>query len=180
MRSGSVMAVASRRMAVQEQLTEVAAQIAALTPNARAEFEAETRTAVKCFYRDGGSSSKTFLADTKTVVDLPPEVQRLLLEYRLPRGTAVELARVRQVLDPRHVLVAVIANRLSFRETARLVRLHRWWVRHQPLPEALPDALAVSRERLLKKHSQLPDYPSLGFLATLGVAAPEPAPVATA
>lgn len=179
MRSESVMAVASRRMAVQERLTEVTAQITALGPNERTEFAEETKTAVKCFYRDRAGSSKTFQADTKTIVGLPPEVQRLLLEFRLPRGTAVELARVDDALVRRHVLVAVIVHKLSFRETARLVRLYRWWVRHQRSSEALPDALAVSRQSLLRKYSELLEYPSLDFLATLGAAAQEPAPVAT-
>lgn len=178
MRSVSVMPEESRWMAVHDRLIEVTAQIAALGPNARADFEAETKTAIECFYRAGASSSKTFAADAKTIVALPPEVQRLLLEYHLPRGTAVELARVRSPLIRRHLLVAVIADRLSFRETAVLVRLHHWWVRHQPLPEALPEVLAASRQRLLRKHSELLEYPSLDFLATLGAAAQEPALVA--
>lgn len=178
MKSVSVMPVASRRTAVQKRLIEVTTQIDALGLNARAEFAAETKSAVRCFYRDGASSSKTFQADTKTIVGLPAEVQRLLLEYHLPRGTAVELARVCEVPVRQHVLVAVIADKLSFRETARLIRLYRWWVRHAGSPAALPDALAVSRERLLRKHSQLPGYPSLGFLAEPSVAAQEPAPVA--
>ncbi len=180
MRSESVMPAASRRTAVEKQLAEVTAQIAALDPNDRSSFAAGTRIALEGMYRAGGYRSKTFEADTKTVVSLPLEIQRLLLNYRPPRGTAVELARVRDALVRQHVLVAIIVDELSFRETAILVRLFHWWVCHQRSPEALPDALAVSRARLLRKHSQLPDYPSLDFLATLGVPAQEPAPVATA
>lgn len=180
MKSVSVMTAASRRTSVQKQLAEVTAQIAALEPTARTEFEEEMKTAVKCFYRDGRSTSKTFQADNRTIMGLSLEIQRLLLEYDLPRGTAVELARVRDVLVRRDVLVAIIAEKLSFRETAVLVRLHHWWARRQRSPEVLPDALAVSRQRLLQKYPQLPDYPSLDFLATLGASAQEPAPVATA
>lgn len=178
MKSVSVMPVASRLMAVQERLIEVTAQIAALTQHARGEFEEETRTSVRCFYRDGAGTSKTFRADTKTIASLPPEIQRLLRDYHLPRATAVELARVDDALVRGHVLVAVIADGLSFRETARLIRLYHWWVRHQLSPEALPEVLAAGRRKLLQKHSQLPGYPSLDFLAEPSVAAQEPAPVA--
>lgn len=165
------------REAAKADLMKTATQQWALSQEEQRAYEADVCRRVEAAYRGDRSASKTFRYDTQTVLNLPKDVLALLLAYEVPRSTAVELARVHSPAPARRIVVAVIGEALTFRETLVLVRAYHWSVYHPTVRSDSPHGLAVSVQELLRLHPQLPSYGSLEFLGRAGLSAPEPVAV---
>lgn len=168
------------RKAVETRLDLITVQFRALSEAEQLAAEADVCRKVEAAYRGDSSASKTFKYDTQSVPNLPKDVLALLLAYEVPRATAVELARVHRPESARRILVAVIGEGLTFRETMVLVRAYHWSVYHPSVQSSAPapQGLAVSVHELLRLHPQLMSYEAFEFLGRAELQAPEPAAVA--
>lgn len=166
------------RDAVAMRLRQITGQLQVLSEEEQCAFEADIVRKVEAAYRGDSSASKTSRYDTQAVLNLPWDVLALLLAYEVPRSTAVELARVHSPDAGRRIVVAVIGEGLSFRETLVLVRAHHWSVHHPSARSSdSPHGLAVSVRELLRLHPQLLTYGSLEFLGRTELSASEPVTV---
>jgi hypothetical protein len=101
-----------------------------LSPEAVAEENSDINRRLSQKYRTecqlpgaGGSVSKSYYYDSKTIERLELDLKQILLEGDVPRSTIIEVCRLRDPEDQRSVVLDILDKNLSCRETRQLVQL---------------------------------------------------------
>jgi hypothetical protein len=71
----------------------------------------------------GGTVSKSYYYDSKTIERLELDLKQVLLETNVPRSTVIEICRLRDPEDQRSVVYDILDKNLSCRETRQIVQL---------------------------------------------------------
>lgn len=101
-----------------------------LSPEQLAEENADINRRLSQKYRTecqlpvaGGTVSKSYYYDSKTIERLDLDIRQVLLESNVPRSTVIEVCRLRDPEDQRSMVLDVLDKNLSCRETRQLVQL---------------------------------------------------------
>jgi hypothetical protein len=101
-----------------------------LTPEQLAEEDNDINHRLSQKYRtecalpaSGGTVSKSYYYDSKTIERLELDLKQVLLESNVPRSTVIEICRLRDPEDQRQVVYDIIDKNLSCRETRQVVQL---------------------------------------------------------
>lgn len=101
-----------------------------LSPEAIAEENADINRRLAQKYRTdcqlpaaGGSVSKSYYYDSKTIERLELDIKQVLLEGDVPRSTIIEVCRLRDPEDQRAIVFDILDKNLSCRETRQIVQL---------------------------------------------------------
>jgi hypothetical protein len=101
-----------------------------LTPEQLAEENNDINRRLSQKYRtecalpaSGGTVSKSYFYDSKTIERLDLDLKQVLLESNVPRSTVIEICRLRDPEDQRQVVYDIIDKNLSCRETRQVVQL---------------------------------------------------------
>jgi len=101
-----------------------------LTPEQLAEENADINRRLAQKYRtecslpaSGGTVSKSYYYDSKTIERLDLDLKQVLLESNVPRSTVIEICRLRDPEDQRSLVLDILDKNLSCRETRQVVQL---------------------------------------------------------
>jgi len=119
------------------KVTQAVARMAAcresyrsLSPEAIAEENTDINRRLSQKYRtecnlptSGGTVSKSYYYDSKTIERLELDIKQVLLESDVPRSTIIEVCRLRDPEDQRSLVFDILDKNLSCRETRQIVQL---------------------------------------------------------
>jgi hypothetical protein len=71
----------------------------------------------------GGTVSKSYYYDSKTIERLDMDIRQVLLETNVPRSTVIEICRLRDPEDQRALVFDILDKNLSCRESRQIVQL---------------------------------------------------------
>ena len=101
-----------------------------LSPEALAEENADINRRLTQKYRtecalptNGGTVSKSYFYDSKTIERLDLDIKQVLLESDVPRSTIIEVCRLRDPEDQRALVFDILDKNLSCRESRQIVQL---------------------------------------------------------
>ncbi len=101
-----------------------------LSPEALAEENADINRRLTQKYRtecqlptSGGTVSKSYFYDSKTIERLELDIKQVLLESDVPRSTIIEVCRLRDPEDQRGLVYDILDKNLSCRESRQIVQL---------------------------------------------------------
>ena len=101
-----------------------------LSPEAIGEENADINRRLSQKYRTecnlpaaGGTVSKSYYYDSKTIEKLELDIKQVLLESDVPRSTIIEVCRLRDPEDQRAAIFDILDKNLSCRETRQVVQL---------------------------------------------------------
>ncbi len=101
-----------------------------LSPEAIAEENADINRRLSQKYRtecalptSGGTVSKSYYYDSKTIERLELDIKQVLLESDVPRSTIIEVCRLRDPEDQRALVYDILDKNLSCRESRQIVQL---------------------------------------------------------
>ena len=101
-----------------------------LSPEGLAEENADINRRLTQKYRtecqlptNGGTVSKSYFYDSKTIERLELDLKQVLLESDVPRSTIIEVCRLRDPEDQRALVFDILDKNLSCRETRQIVQL---------------------------------------------------------
>jgi len=101
-----------------------------LTPEQLAEEDADINRRLSQKYRtecalpaSGGTVSKSYYYDSKTIERLDLDLKQVLLESNVPRSTVIEICRLKDPEDQRATVLDILDKNLSCRETRQIVQL---------------------------------------------------------
>lgn len=113
-----------------ERMAVCREQYRSLTAEALAEENADINRRLSQKYRTecqlplaGGTVSKSYFYDSKTIERLELDIKQVLLESDVPRSTVIEICRMRDPEDQRSLVFDILDKNLSCRETRQLVQL---------------------------------------------------------
>jgi hypothetical protein len=129
-----------------------------LSPEAIAEENADINRRLSQKYRtecnlpaSGGTVSKSYYYDSKTIERLELDIKQVLLEGDVPRSTIIEVCRLRDPEDQRSVIFDILDKNLSCRETRQVVQLV---VKLRSRPgTSVQDSLTPKLANLLRQHA---------------------------
>lgn len=114
----------------QERMSACREQYRSLSPEQLAEENADINRRLSQKYRtecqlplSGGTVSKSYYYDSKTIERLELDIKQVLLESDVPRSTVIEICRLRDPEDQRALVFDILDKNLSCRETRQLVQL---------------------------------------------------------
>jgi hypothetical protein len=113
-----------------ERMAACREQYRHLSPEQLAEENADINRRLSQKYRTecqlpatGGTVSKSYYYDSKTIERLELDLKQVLLESDVPRSTVIEICRLRDPEDQRSIVFDILDKNLSCRETRQLVQL---------------------------------------------------------
>jgi len=113
-----------------ERMAACREQYRSLTPEQLAEENLDVNRRLAQKYRtecalpaSGGTVSKSYYYDSKTIERLDLDLRQVLLETNVPRSTVIEICRLRDPEDQRAIVFDILDKNLSCRETRQLVQL---------------------------------------------------------
>jgi hypothetical protein len=105
-------------------------QYKTLTPEQLAEENNDINRRLSQKYRtecnlptSGGTVSKSYYYDSKTIERLELDIKQVLLESSVPRSTVIEICRLRDPEDQRQIIFDILDKNLSCREARQIVQL---------------------------------------------------------
>jgi hypothetical protein len=129
-----------------------------LSPEAVAEENADINRRLSQKYRtdcqlpnNGGSVSKSYYYDSKTIERLELDIKQVLMESDVPRSTIIEVCRLRDPEDQRTIVYDILDKNLSCRETRQIVQL---LVKLRSRPgTSVQDYLTPKLANLMRQHA---------------------------
>ena len=141
-----------------ERMNACREQYRSLSPEALAEENADINRRLGQKYRTecqlplaGGTVSKSYYYDSKTIERLDLDLKQVLLESDVPRSTVIEICRLRDPEDQKTLVFDILDKNLSCRETRQLVQLIVK-VRSRPGSD-LQEHLTPRLANLLRQHA---------------------------
>ncbi len=129
-----------------------------LSPEAVAEENADLNRRLSQKYRtecqlpnNGGSVSKSYYYDSKTIERLELDIKQVLMESDVPRSTIIEVCRLRDPEDQRAIVYDILDKNMSCRETRQIVQL---LVKLRSRPgTSVQDYLTPKLANLMRQHA---------------------------
>jgi len=113
-----------------DRMTACREQYKSLTPEQLAEENNDINRRLAQKYRtecnlptNGGTVSKSYFYDSKTIERLELDIKQVLLESAVPRSTVIEICRLRDPEDQRQLIFDILDKNLSCREARQIVQL---------------------------------------------------------
>ena len=113
-----------------ERMAACREQYKSLTPEQLTEEDNDINRRLSQKYRtecnlpaSGGTVSKSYFYDSKTIERLELDLKQVLLETNVPRSTVIEICRLRDPEDQRALVFDILDKNLSCRESRQIVQL---------------------------------------------------------